>query len=266
VTGNTHRAEICIDKLFDWRTPHGRQGLLELRAFEMPPHPRLMVAQTQLVRALIAALSQEPYRAPLVRWGQELHDRFLLPTWIWRDLEEVLEFLSSRGFPIPPRRIARFSSCAARWPDSSRLATCSWRSATPSSPGTCSARSRQPGAPRASSIRPSNAWRSAARAWFPNGIRSWSTVYVLPLRPTGRTGEAAAGVRFRAWAPPHSLHPHLGIHHPLRFDVVDLWMRRSLGACAYHVWHPEGRGYDTPPLTRFEAAARRAQRFTVKGR
>src|SRR6185369_15555382 len=101
VTGNTHRAEICIDKLFDWRTAHGRQGLIELRAFEMPPHPRMMAAQAQLVRALVAAFAQEPYRAPLVRWGQELHDRFLLPTWLWRDFEEVLAFLAGRGIPLP---------------------------------------------------------------------------------------------------------------------------------------------------------------------
>src|SRR5207253_1377610 len=182
VAGNTHRAEISIDELFDWRTPHGRQGLVELRAFEMPPHPRMMVAQAQLVRALVAALAQEPYRAPLVRWGQELHDRFLLPTWLWQDFEDVLAFLDSRGLPHP------------------------------------------------------------------------AEVY-----------RAFLGLRFRAWAPPHSLHPHLGIHHPIRLDVVDRWARRSLGACAYHVWHPEGRAYATPPLTRFEAAARRAQRFTIEG-
>jgi uncharacterized protein (DUF2126 family) len=86
----------------------------------------------------------------------------------------------------------------------------------------------------------------------------------LPLRATGTRGEKVAGVRFRAWAPPHSLHAHIGIHHPIRVDVVDTWARRSLGACAYHVWHPEGRAFDTPPLTRFEAAARQAQRFTIE--
>ena len=89
--------------------------------------------------------------------------------------------------------------------------------------------------------------------------------HALPLRATGVAGEHVGGVRFRAWAPPHSLHPHLGIHHPLRFDVVDTWAKRSLGACGYHVWHPEGRGYAAPPLTRFEASARRAQRFTIEG-
>jgi uncharacterized protein (DUF2126 family) len=85
----------------------------------------------------------------------------------------------------------------------------------------------------------------------------------LPLRAVAEAGTGVAGVRFRAWAPPHSLHPHLGIHHPLRLEVVDLWSKRSLGGCAYHVWHPEGRAFDAPPLTRFEASARRAQRFTV---
>jgi uncharacterized protein (DUF2126 family) len=89
--------------------------------------------------------------------------------------------------------------------------------------------------------------------------------WIVPLRETGTAGEAVGGVRFRAWAPAHALHPHLGIHHPLRFEAWDSWARRSLVACAYHVWHPEGRAFAAPPLTRFEAAARRAQRFTREG-
>ena len=89
--------------------------------------------------------------------------------------------------------------------------------------------------------------------------------HVLPMHPTSTAGRAVAGVRFRAWAPAHSLHPHLGIHHPIRLDVLDTWGQRSLGACAYHVWHPEGRAFDAPPLTRFEASARRAQRFSREG-
>jgi len=265
VTGNTHRAEICIDKLFDWRTPHGRQGLLELRAFEMPPHPRMMVAQTQLVRALVAALAQEPYRAPLVRWGQELHDRFLLPTWIWRDLEEVLEFLSSRGLPHPAEAYRAFLEL--RCPVAGQLQAGDLRLEVRNALEPWNVLGEEPAAGGTSRFVDSSLERVEVRCegLVPDRHQILVNGYVLPLRATGRTGEAAAGVRFRAWAPPHSLHPHLGIHHPLRFDVVDLWMRRSLGACAYHVWHPEGRGYDTPPLTRFEAAARRAQRFTVEG-
>ena len=89
--------------------------------------------------------------------------------------------------------------------------------------------------------------------------------FELPLHPAGGVGEHVAGVRFRAWAPPHSLQAHIGIHHPLRLELVDVLARRGFGAAAYHVWHPEGRGYETPPLTRFEASARRAQRFTIEG-
>jgi uncharacterized protein (DUF2126 family) len=265
VTGNTHRAEISIDKLYDPRTPHGRQGLVELRAFEMPPHPRMASAQMALVRAIVAAFASEPYSGPLVRWGTELHDRFLLPTWLWRDLEEVLALLAARGVPLPAAAFRAFLDL----------------------------RCPRVGSMQASDVRVE--LRNAIEPWnvlpeeaTPTGTSRYVDSSVerievrveglvegrhqilvngltLPLRQTGTRGEAVGGVRFRAWAPPHSLHPHIGIHHPVRIDVLDTWGRRSLGACAYHVWHPEGRGYDTAPLTRFEASARQAQRFTLEG-
>jgi uncharacterized protein (DUF2126 family)/transglutaminase-like putative cysteine protease len=263
VGGSTHRTEFCIDKLFDPVTPHGRQGLIELRAFEMPPHLRMAVAQTALARALVAAFAHEPYEAPLVRWGQVLHDRFLLPTWLWRDFEDVLAYLARAGVALPSEAYRAFLEH----------------------------RCPLVGVLQASDVRLE--LRNAIEPWHVLGeemVASGTARYVdssmervevrvegmvperhcvivngqaLPLRATGMAGEHVGGVRFRAWAPPHSLHPHLGIHHPLRFEVVDTWGRRSLGACDYHVWHPEGRGYDAPPLTRFEAAARRSQRFTT---
>jgi len=265
LTGNTHRAEISIDKLFDWRTAHGRQGLVELRAFEMPPHPRMMAAQTQLVRALVAAFSQEPYRAPLVRWGQELHDRFLLPAWLWSDFEQVLDFLASRGLPHPAEAYRAFLEL--RCPVAGQIQAGEVLLEVRNALEPWNVLGEEPTATGTSRYVDSSVERVEVRCegLVPERHQVLVNGYLLPLRPTGRAGEFAAGVRFRAWAPPHSLHPHLGVHHPLRFDVVDLWMRRSLGACAYHVWHPEGRAYDTPPLTRFEAAARRAQRFTVEG-
>jgi uncharacterized protein (DUF2126 family)/transglutaminase-like putative cysteine protease len=265
VTGNTHRAEICIDKLFDWRTPHGRQGLIELRAFEMPPHPRLMVAQAQLVRALVAAFAQEPYRAPLVRWGQELHDRFLLPTWLWRDFEDVLAFLDARGLPHPAEAYRAFLEL--RCPVAGQLQAGGVAVEVRNALEPWNVLGEEPAAGGTSRYVDSSVERIEVRCegMVPGRHEVLVNGHLLPLRPTGRAGEAAAGVRFRAWAPPHSLHPHLGVHHPLRVDVLDRWARRSLGACAYHVWHPEGRAFDTPPLTRFEAAARRAQRFTEEG-
>jgi len=264
VTGNTHRAEISIDKLFDWRTPHGRQGLVELRAFEMPPHPRMASAQMALVRALVAAFAAEPYASPLARWGTELHDRFLLPTWLWRDLEDVLAFLEERGLGLP--RDAYHAFVELRCPRVGTLqagdVTVELRNAIEP----WHVLGEEPSGAGTSRYVDSSVERIEVRAeglvegrheLLANGL-------ALPMRPTGTRGEKVAGIRFRAWAPPHSLHAHIGIHHPIRVDVVDTWARRSLGACAYHVWHPEGRAFDTPPLTRFEASARQAQRFTIE--
>jgi uncharacterized protein (DUF2126 family) len=262
VAGNTHRAEICIDKLFDYRTAHGRQGLIELRAFEMPPHPRMAVAQTQLMRALCAAFAQEPYRAPLVRWGQELHDRFLLPTWLWNDFEDVLRFLRDRGLPHPAEAYRAFLEL--RCPVAGQLQAGGVVLEVRNALEPWNVLGEEAAAGGTSRYVDSSVERIEVRCegLVPGRHQVLVNGWTLELRPTGRAGEAAAGVRFRAWSPPHSLHPQLGVHHPVRFDVVDRWAQRSLGACAYHVWHPEGRAFDTEPLTRFEAAARRAQRFT----
>jgi uncharacterized protein (DUF2126 family) len=264
VTGNTHRAELCIDKLFDYRTPHGRQGLVELRAFEMPPHPRMAAAQVQLMRALIAAFSQAPYRAPLVRWGQELHDRFLLPAWMWADFEDVLAFLRDRGQPHPADAYRAFLEL--RCPVAGQMQAGGVLLELRNALEPWNVLGEEPSAGGTSRYVDSSVERVEVRCegLVPGRHDVLVNGYRLKLLPTGRAGEAAAGVRFRAWAPPHSLHPHLPVHHPLRFDVVDRWAQRSLGACAYHVWHPEGRAYDTEPLTRFEASARRAQRFTLE--
>jgi uncharacterized protein (DUF2126 family) len=265
VAGNTHRAELCIDKLWDWRTPHGRQGVVELRAFEMPPHPRLAAAQAVLVRTLVAAFARAPYRAPLVRWGAELHDRFLLPTWLWRDFEDVLRFLAERGVGLPEEPYRAFVEL--RCPVAGRLdagdVSLEVRNALEPWP----VLGEEAGAGGTSRYVDSSVERVEVRAQglVPERHAVLVNGMLLPLRATGLAGDHVGGVRFRAWAPAHALHPHLGIHHPLRLEILDRWARRSLGACAYHVWHPEGRAFATPPLTRFEAAARRAQRFTLEG-
>ena len=265
VTGNGHRAEISIDKLFDWRSPHGRQGLVELRAFEMPPHPRMAAAQAILARSLVAAFAKEPYSHGLVRWGTELHDRFLLPFWLWRDMEEVLAFLEVRGVGLPSEAYRPFVEF--RCPVVGRLqaggVSVEIRNALEPWP----VLGEEPGAGGTSRFVDSSVERVEVRA---EGLETerWDVLVnglSVPLRSTGTAGEQVGGVRFRAWAPPSSIQPHLGIHHPLHFDLYDRWARRSVGACAYHVWHPEGQGYDAAPLTRFEAAARRASRFTGEG-
>ncbi len=265
VSGSTHRTEICIDKLFDPRSPYGRQGLVELRAFEMPPHFRMAVAQVALVRALVASFTAKPYRGPLVRWGQQLHDRFLLPTWLWRDFEDVLAHLDRAGLPLPAEAYRVFLE--QRCPIVGHLEAGEVRLELRNAFEPWHVLGEEPVAGGTSRFVDSSMERVELRAegLVPERHAVMVNGLDLPLRATGVAGEHVGGVRFRAWAPPHSLHPHIGIHHPLKFELLDTWARRSLGACAYHVWHPEGRSYEAPPLTRFEAAARRAQRFTSTG-
>jgi uncharacterized protein (DUF2126 family) len=85
------------------------------------------------------------------------------------------------------------------------------------------------------------------------------------LQPTGKTGEYIAGVRYKAWNPPSSLHPSIGVHVPLIFDIIDTWMGRSIGGCQYHVTHPGGMSYDNFPINAFEAESRRLSRFFRMG-
>jgi uncharacterized protein (DUF2126 family)/transglutaminase-like putative cysteine protease len=262
VSGNTHRTELSIDKLFDWRTSTGRQGLVEFRAFEMPPHPRMAVAQMLLVRNLVAALAQKPYQGKLVRWGQGLHDRFLLPYFMWQDFEDVLGFLRDRELPIDPACYRPFVDL--RCPLVGHLQTRDVRLELRNAIEPWHVLGEEQGAGGTARYVDSSVERVEIRAegLIPERHAVLVNGHMLPMRATDREGLYVAGVRFRAWAPPHSLHAHLGIHHPLHFDVLDRWSQRSLGACTYHVWHPEGRAFASPPLTRFEAAARRSQRFT----
>ncbi len=265
LTGNTHRAEISIDKLYDWRTPHGRQGVVELRAFEMPPHPRLATAQVLLARSLLAAFAKGPYRKPLIRWGAALHDRFLLPHHLWRDFEEVLAFLDERGLGLPAEPYRAFLEL--RCPVVGRLEAGDCLLEVRNALEPWNVLGEEPSGGGTSRYVDSSVERIEVRAAgiVPERHQVVVNGIELPVRSTGTAGEVVGGVRFRAWAPPHALHPHLGVHHPLTIELCDTWGRRSLGACRYHVWHPEGRAYATPPLTRFEASARRAQRFTVDG-
>ena len=262
LTGNTHCVELSIDKLFDYRTPSGRAGLIEFRAFEMPPHPRMAAAQMLLVRALVTALADRPYQAKLVRWGRALHDRFLLPYWMWRDFEDVLDFLEACGVPLPADGYRPFVDL--RCPLVGHLQAREVRVELRNAIEPWNVLGEEQSASGTARYVDSSLERIEIRAdgLIPERHAILVNGRALSLRPTEREGLFVGGVRFRAWAPPHCLHPHIGIQHPLRVDVLDRWAKRSLGACTYHVWHPEGRAFVTAPLTRFEAAARRHQRFT----
>ena len=265
VAGSTHRAEISIDKLFDPHTPYGRQGLVELRAYEMPPHPRMAAAQLVLARALVAAFAREPYQHALVRWGAELHDRFLLPYYLWRDFEDVLAHLGRAGVALPGEAYRPFVELRCPLVGALDVGQAQVEVRNAIEPWhVLGEEATQTGTAR---YVDSSMERLEIRAHGLDEERYVVTVngYALPMRRAAGRDVRVGGVRFRAWCPPHALHPHLGIHHPLRIEVVDAWARRGVTGGAYHVWHPQGRAFDAPPLTRVEAAARRAQRFTLEG-
>ena len=265
LTGSTHRTELSIDKLWDPQTPHGRQGLVELRAFEMPPHPRLAAAQVILVRALCAAFARKPYRAPLVRWGRALHDRFLLPTFLTRDLLDILAYLDDAGLGLPAAAYLPFVDL--RCPRVGTLTAGDAQLEVYNALEPWNVLGEELTAGGTTRFVDSSLERLELRGTGLTAGRHVVTVNgaAIPMRPGHQAGVTVAGVRFRAWCPPHSLQPHLGVHHPLRIELVDGWAGRSLAAGTYHVWHPEGRAFASPPLTRFEASARRAQRFTEDG-
>jgi uncharacterized protein (DUF2126 family) len=265
ITGNTHRAEFCIDKLYSPDSMRGRLGLLELRGFEMPPHPDMALVQALLVRALIARFAEEPYSAPLVRWGTALHERFLLPHFVLADSAEVVADLRARDiefdlswllpfieFRFPRIGVTMISGVELEL----RGAIEPWHVLAEEVTAGGTARYVDSSTERL---------QVAVNGFVPERHLLTCNGRPVPLTATGTTRNYVAGVRYKAWRPWSSLHPSLDVDSPLSFDLIDRASRISLGGATYHVVHPGGRAYSRPPVNALEAEARRSRRFEPMG-
>jgi uncharacterized protein (DUF2126 family) len=286
LTGNTHRAEFCIDKLYSPDSDRGRLGLLELRGFEMPPHPQMSLVQSLLVRSLVATFWEKPYTGELVRWGSRLHDTFLLPAFASADLREVVDHINdhvaaSGGPRFDPSWLDPFLEFRFPKLGEAEVAGVQLELRQGIEPWNVLGEEVSLGGTSRYVDSSVEKVQVAAVGLVENRHVLTCNGVPVPLTPVGGAGSGAlgfgtsgtpatagafvGGVRYRAWAPPSALHPTMGVQSPLVFDVVDRWNNRSLGGFTYHVVHPGGLAYDTYPINAAEAEARRATRFETVG-
>ncbi len=265
LTGNTHRAEFCIDKLYSPDSSTGRLGLVELRGFEMPPHAQMSLTQQLLIRAIVAMFWERPCTEKLVEWGTVLHDRFLLPHFTWNDFGSVIGDLNRAGFNFAHEWFA--SHLEFRFPFVGEMSRQDIRLELRTAIEPWNVLGEEPGG--GGTVRFVDSSLEKIQVLV-QGLTDQRHIVTcngrrLPLKPTGTQGEFIAAVRFRAWQPPNCLHPTIPVHAPLVFDILDTWSERSIGGCTYNVSNPTGRNSASFPVNSYEAESRRAARFFETG-
>jgi uncharacterized protein (DUF2126 family)/transglutaminase-like putative cysteine protease len=265
MTGNTHRTEFCIDKMYAPESSGGRLGLVEYRALEMPPHARMSAAQTLLMRSAVAAFWRNPYERRLIRWGTRLHDQFMLPHYVEQDFAEALDELGALGFPLDAAWFV--PHLEFRFPRIGEVTLRGTRVELRHALEPWHVLGEEPAAGGTARYVDSSTERLQARVsgWVDERFILACNGHAVPLGRTETEGEFVGGIRFKAWDPPSALHPTIRAQGPLVFDVFDRWTGRSLGGLTHHVSHPGGRSYETLPVNANEAEARRRTRFQPFG-
>ena len=236
-----------------------------MRGFEMTPHPQMNLLQNLLLRACIAHFWKKPYTGKLIRWGTRLHDQFMLPHYLQEDLQDVLHILKSGGYDLKSEWFTPFF--AFRFPECGNVQigdiTLTIHSALEPWP-VMGEENIGGGTSRAVDATVERVQVTVKELKDHRHIVTCNGRHV-PLSPTSEKNVQVAGVRFKAWSQPASLHPRLPINTPLIFDVIDTSQKRSLGGCTYHAAHPGGRNHDTFPVNENEAEGRRLARFEAMG-
>lgn len=259
-SGNTHRAEISVDKLWNPYAPNGRLGLVEFRAFETHPQARVQSVVALFIRAILARLAAAPFTAPFARWAGELHDRFFLPACVWQDLVAICDDLKKHDIPFDPAWLRpawefRFPLIGELdLPNSSLI----FRQALEAWP----LLGESPNAGTVARTVDASLDRIEACVSDPALLESGLLlVNGLPceFRPTGPG--AACGIRYRAFYLTPSLQPHVPVHAPLLLEWVDRETLTVLAAARWHVWNPQNHSYHAAPADDTEAAHRRTERW-----
>ncbi len=265
LTGNTHRAEFCIDKMYSPDSSTGRLGLLEFRGFEMPPHWQMSLTQQLLLRSLVARFWEDPYDTNIVDWNTSIHDRWMLPHFVRQDFADVIAETQSLGIDLDSRWFDPHFEF--RFPFIGEVEHQGLHLELRSAIEPWYVLGEEPAGGFTARYVDSSVERMQVKLQGSFGDRYIVTCNgrQVPLHPTGTEGEHVAAVRYRAWQPPSCLHPDIPVDEPLLFDIVDTWQTRSIGGCRYHVGHPGGLNPETYPINAYEAESRRAGRFLKLG-